>query len=178
VLDDLIDSVVRAGFRNVLVLNGHGGNIRPCRGIWDLFLLRYQVNLHFLPYWEVLTAEDARELMQSGHEKGRFSPGHAQEFETSFALAVFPENVRTEVWADQPDQTPSLTTAAKGKAFVERRVDRRYRHVAGYVAAHPDTVIDFLSVDPTQEGWQRELEQGHKELGSFRPLPTNPPSNS
>jgi creatinine amidohydrolase len=60
VLDDLIDSVVRAGFRNVLVLNGHGGNIRPCRGIWDQFLLRYQVNLHFLPYWEVLTPEDAR----------------------------------------------------------------------------------------------------------------------
>jgi hypothetical protein len=45
----------------------------------------------------VLTADDTCELMQSGHEEGRFSPGHAQEFETSFALAMFPENVRTEV---------------------------------------------------------------------------------
>jgi hypothetical protein len=42
-------------------------------------------------------------------------------------------------------------------------VDDRY--VAGYVAAHPDTLIGFLSVDPTQEGWQRELEIGHQELG-------------
>ena len=35
VLADLIDSVVRAGFKNVLVLNGHGGNIAPstARGI-------------------------------------------------------------------------------------------------------------------------------------------------
>ena len=140
VLDDLIDSVVRAGFRNVLVLNGHGGNTRPCRGIWDQFLLRYQVNLHFLPYWEVLTAEDARELMQSGHEEGRFSPGHAQEFETSFALAMFPENVRTEVWADQPDQTPSLATAAKGKAFIERIVER--------VTAYLREMIDGTRLEP------------------------------
>lgn len=62
--------------------------------------------------------------MQSGHEEGRFSPGHAQEFETSFALAMFPENVRTEGWPDQPGQTPSLATAAKGKALIERIVER------------------------------------------------------
>jgi uncharacterized protein len=42
-------------------------------------------------------------------------------------------------------------------------VDDRY--VADYVAAHPDTLIGFLSVDPTQPGWQRELEVGHRELG-------------
>jgi uncharacterized protein len=39
------------------------------------------------------------------------------------------------------------------------------RHVARYVAAHPETLIGFLSVDPTQLGWQRELEEGHQELG-------------
>jgi len=42
-------------------------------------------------------------------------------------------------------------------------VDDRY--VAEYVAARPDALIGFLSVDPTQEGWQRELEEGHKGLG-------------
>ena len=39
------------------------------------------------------------------------------------------------------------------------------RFVAGYVAAHPDTLIGFLSVDPTQDGWERELREGHEELG-------------
>jgi hypothetical protein len=34
-------------------------------------------------------------------------------------------------------------------------VDDRY--VADYVAAHPDALIGFLSVDPTQPGWQREM---------------------
>jgi predicted TIM-barrel fold metal-dependent hydrolase len=42
-------------------------------------------------------------------------------------------------------------------------VDDRY--VADYVAAHPDTLAGFLSVDPTQEGWERELREGHEELG-------------
>jgi hypothetical protein len=42
-------------------------------------------------------------------------------------------------------------------------VDDRY--IADYVAAHPDTLIGFLSVDPTQEGWEREMEHGHQELG-------------
>jgi predicted TIM-barrel fold metal-dependent hydrolase len=39
------------------------------------------------------------------------------------------------------------------------------KHVAGYVAAHPNTLIGFLSVDPTQPGWERELRAGHEELG-------------
>ena len=42
-------------------------------------------------------------------------------------------------------------------------VDDRY--VAGCVAQHPDALIGFLSVDPTQDGWERELREGHQDLG-------------
>jgi len=42
-------------------------------------------------------------------------------------------------------------------------VDDRY--VANYVSAHPDTLVGFLSVDPTQPGWEREMAEGHVELG-------------
>lgn len=38
-------------------------------------------------------------------------------------------------------------------------------YVARYVAAHPDTLVGFLSVDPTQPGWEREMEDGHRRLG-------------
>jgi predicted TIM-barrel fold metal-dependent hydrolase len=34
-----------------------------------------------------------------------------------------------------------------------------------YVAAHPEQLIGFLSVDPTQPGWEREMQVGHQELG-------------
>jgi predicted TIM-barrel fold metal-dependent hydrolase len=38
-------------------------------------------------------------------------------------------------------------------------------YVAKYVAQAPDRLIGFLSVDPTQEGWESELRAGHQELG-------------
>jgi len=37
--------------------------------------------------------------------------------------------------------------------------------IATYVAQHPDELIGFLSIDPTQDGWQREMRIGHEELG-------------
>jgi uncharacterized protein len=37
--------------------------------------------------------------------------------------------------------------------------------VADYVTAHQDRLIGFLSVDPTQDGWQDELHDGHQRLG-------------
>ena len=42
-------------------------------------------------------------------------------------------------------------------------VDDRY--VADYVSRHPDVLIGFLSVDPTQENWEEEMIVGHRELG-------------
>jgi uncharacterized protein len=42
-------------------------------------------------------------------------------------------------------------------------VDDQY--VADYVAQHPDTLKGFLSVDPTQAGWEDELREGHQHLG-------------
>jgi creatinine amidohydrolase len=124
VLADLIESMARAGFRHILVLNGHGGNAAPCGGVWEQFQRLAQVNLHFLSYWDVLDAHDARELLKGGQALPHDLPGHAQEFETSFALAAFPENVRTEVWTDQPDPKPSLATAATGEVFLARIVER------------------------------------------------------
>ncbi len=38
-------------------------------------------------------------------------------------------------------------------------------HVAQYVSQHSDRLIGFLSVDPTQPDWQREMRVGHEELG-------------
>ncbi len=37
--------------------------------------------------------------------------------------------------------------------------------VADYVAQHSANTIGFLSVDPTQDGWENEMRVGHEELG-------------
>lgn len=36
--------------------------------------------------------------------------------------------------------------------------------VAEYVATAPDRLVGFLALDPTQPGWQDELEEGHRNL--------------
>lgn len=38
------------------------------------------------------------------------------------------------------------------------------RYVADYVAQHPDSLIGFMSLDPTQPGWDQEMHEG-MELG-------------
>jgi uncharacterized protein len=38
-------------------------------------------------------------------------------------------------------------------------------YIAQYVAQDPQRLIGFLSVDPTQDGWQREMRDGREQLG-------------
>lgn len=47
------------------------------------------------------------------------------------------------------------------------------RDVHAYVAEHPDRLIGFLSLDPTQPDWEREMDFGHRELG-FRGIKLMP----
>jgi len=61
-----------------------------------------------------------------------------------------------------PDDT--VTIVFGGKARLSGLwVDDDY--VAQYVAVDADRLIGFLSIDPTQAGWQEELQRGHQELG-------------
>ena len=59
---------------------------------------------------------------------------------------------------------PDVTTIVfGGKARLSGLwVDDAY--VAKYVAARPDKLIGFLSVDPAVDGWERELRIGHQDL--------------
>ena len=64
--------------------------------------------------------------------------------------------------ASAPDDT--ITIVFGGKARLSGLwVDDQF--VANYVAADPTRLIGFLSVDPTQPGWEDELRFGHQALG-------------
>ena len=68
-----------------------------------------------------------------------------------------------EYTANCPEGEDVRTIVFGGKARLSGLwVDDQY--VAEYVAAQPDKLIGFLSLDPTQEGWQDELTHGHKTL--------------
>jgi len=61
-----------------------------------------------------------------------------------------------------PAETKTIVFGGKARRSGQW-VDDRY--VADYVARHSDTLIGFLCVDPTQDGWEREMREGHEELG-------------
>ena len=131
VLFDAVECLVRHGVKRVLILNGHGGNVAPVNGIiqqWRLYfkMTAPDVDLHFVSYWELIPKEFAVEHLATAR-----MPGHAQEFETAFALALFPENVRRDAMEDQADKEPLEATAENGQALADEAV----RRVADYVKA-------------------------------------------
>ena len=100
---------------------------------------------------------------------------HAWEYPTHFGDDFVEQGARTwgahgldltvtyEDYARQSSEAVT-TVVFGGKARLSNVwVDDRY--VADYVAQHPKHLIGFLSVDPTQPGWQDELEEGHRHLG-------------
>lgn len=87
VLRELIESLVKDGFRRVFLLNGHGGNHELAElAARDVALTR-EVNVGAGSYWaiawEALVAEEAH--------RQRWLPGHAGDFETSMMLALRPD---------------------------------------------------------------------------------------
>jgi creatinine amidohydrolase len=135
---DLCRSLKHHGIEKVAIVNGHGGNVAP--GYVAARRARDELGLRmvFISYWSLIP----RELSESIIEIGGV-PGHAGEFETSLALAIYPELVSEEIpkaveapWhlqgfvSDMDEITgngytgdPSLATAEKGKRLIEAAVN-------------------------------------------------------
>ena len=113
---DVCNSMVRAGVKNVLILNGHGGNVKPLMRRIDEFRARLgnEVDLRFQSYWDVYDADLVQETMANGR-----LPGHADEYETSTMLVLAPERVHT---ADIDNEAAALGTKAKGERLLEPAV--------------------------------------------------------
>jgi creatinine amidohydrolase len=87
VLRELIESLVKDGFRSIFVLNGHGGNHELAELAARDAALQNEANVAAGSYWAI--AWDA--LVAAGEHRGRRLPGHAGDFETSMMMAVRPD---------------------------------------------------------------------------------------
>ena len=76
------------------------------------------IDLRFHNYWDVIPREFAEKVLDTGQY-----PGHAGEFETSFALYAFPENVRLKAAPHSKDRGVDAATAEKGKLLAEFAID-------------------------------------------------------
>lgn len=147
-LYDVCDSLRRHGVRHVLIVNGHAGNIKPVRERLDGFRERLGIDLDFCSYWEAYTPEFVREQMACGD-----CPGHASEFETSFALAAFPENVD---WEGVDYDRARLTISDSRQA----EMDRLYHQQAKQATREKGQVMIEVAVQWVTERMRRMMEGG------------------
>jgi predicted TIM-barrel fold metal-dependent hydrolase len=96
-------------------------------------------------------------------QPGHFTEDFLQQARRARPGHEFDLTVRYEAYrAAAPPETKTVVFGGKARRSGVW-VDDQF--IADYVAAHPDTLIGFLSVDPTEDGWERELEHGHRTLG-------------
>ena len=116
---DICDSLRRHGIQHILIINGHAGN-GPLAQRMEDFRQRLGIDVQFYSYWQAYTEEMVKQHMESGE-----CPAHAAEFETSIALAAFPENVHWEgvdyQKANLKIQNPSY--APRDPAYFQAAVD-------------------------------------------------------
>ena len=133
VVFEICESLQAHGVKNILVLNGHGGNVAPLRESIPKFAGKLGIRIETNSYWDAYTPEIVKKYMVSGK-----APGHAAEFETSFAMAAFPERIHWEgvdydkiksrlnikdpksaIQEEEFAREAKLATAAKGEAMIE-----------------------------------------------------------
>jgi creatinine amidohydrolase len=91
VVYEICESLKTHGVKTILVLNGHGGNVGPLHEAVPDFARQLAINIQTSSYWDAYKPEIVKKYMASGK-----APGHAGEFETSFAMAAFPQRIHWE----------------------------------------------------------------------------------
>lgn len=131
-LCDLGRSLLNDGFRRILFLNGHGGNIDPMKvAIRTLQREHPEALITAGCYWSPSDAE--RESILEGDHK---FVGHACEFETSLMLLIRPDLVRRDRLADAGE----LVTDNLNGVFLSR--DMRHRTREG-CTGRPDLATEI-----------------------------------
>jgi creatinine amidohydrolase len=132
VIEDVIESLIRGGFRRILFFNSHAGNMTPVSVAISNVQLRHASNLPDLwllsASWFVLAAQAIAKI--PGLTQSKIS--HACEWETSQILDVRPDLVKEERPTarfpfevnGEPSQFFSADYSAAGRVEVARRIDQ------------------------------------------------------
>ncbi len=90
--EDILRSVVRHGFKNIIVFNSHGGNMAVGQLLLEKFGAEYpDIQIVFATWWKIV-GNPLFEL----NESGPGGVGHAGEFETSLMLHIKPDLVKLD----------------------------------------------------------------------------------
>ena len=95
---DIVKGLARQSFKNIIILNGHGGNTEYLKNIIPEISEKYSVRILIINWWS-LTSEITYDVFG---ENG----GHAGNNETAYIQAVFPDHIHPE-WYDTEMAIPN-----------------------------------------------------------------------
>ena len=117
VIEGIVKSVVRHGFRRVVLLNGHGGNENALRCLADELTPKYRIAIVEFTYWYA-AAEAIEAILET--QKGL---QHACEAETSMMMAVRPELVaEARIPLAKANRTPDVSDIVGGGVYRWRAI--------------------------------------------------------
>jgi len=150
VVYDICESLKIHGVKKILILNGHGGNVGPLRERVPEFRRKLSIDIRVNSYWDAYTPEITKKYMESGT-----APGHAAEFETSFAMAAFPERIHWE-GVDYAEAKRRLTIKDPASA----RQDERYHNEAKLAASAKGEAMIGIAVNWVAERLREMIAEG------------------
>lgn len=127
---DVLRNVLRLGFRRVVVLNGHDGNIGPARGaIAQVADETSDSQLLFVSWWEFLSSEKMKSLGMFQQANG--GHGHGGPLETSAVASFRPDLIHLEKASDLPEP-PDLSGGSP--YFLQKSVAKDWPGYSGHVS--------------------------------------------
>jgi creatinine amidohydrolase len=119
-VEGVVRSVLRHGFRRIVLLNAHGGNENALRSITDDLTPKLGVPIVQFTYWYAAAVAIAKILETQGGLQ------HACEAETSMMLAARPELVATDrIPLAKSNSTPDVSDVVGGGVYRWRTVGSR-----------------------------------------------------
>ena len=137
------------GFRNVIVINGHGGNSAPLRAAAERVFRETDARILVTEWW-TLTADLALEVYGT-------EGGHAGNNETGAILAVRPDLVHPELYTGEEMTTPrdagwtaypypsSILLYRAGEGYPDFDADKAARFFNGVVDRLASVITDVVA---------------------------------
>ncbi len=120
VVEGVVRSVLRHGFKRIVLLNAHGGNENALRTITDELTPKYRVPIVQFTYWYAAAVAIAKILETQGGLQ------HACEAETAMMMAVRPELVATDrIPLAKANTTPDVGDVVGGGVYTWRTIGSR-----------------------------------------------------
>jgi creatinine amidohydrolase len=90
---DVLKDLIRTGFRNILIINGHGGNLEPAKNA--ISRLHTETDAHFMvvEWWKI-----AFHVVNEVYGKKAQQPGHGDLEEAALVMGYDPELVDREMY--------------------------------------------------------------------------------